>query len=458
MSTNGKVISVKGQVAEVEFVGDKPRVFDVLIDENDPEIVLQVHISSGPERFYCLVLSGVGKLERGHVVKATGDSLQIPVGEKVLGRVMDVFGNPIDGLGVIDTDKRSSIWRDSPDYAQMTSQSAVWETGIKAIDLFCPLLKGGKMGLFGGAGVGKTVLLTELMHNVVSGKSDTYVSVFAGVGERVREGQELHAELRDKGILPSVSLVFGPMGENAAVRWLTGLAGITVAEYFREQMGKSVLFFMDNVFRLAQAGNELSTLMNVIPSEDGYQATLSSEMAMFHERLVSTKSGEISAIEAVYVPSDDLLDHGVQSVFPYLDSVVTLSRAVYQEARMPAIDVLTSSSSVLSPVVVGDKHYQTVVSAQTILKKAQSLERMVSLVGEAELSVENQALFRRARKIKNYLTQDFFVTSVQTGRPGKSVPIASAVDDLADIISGKYDQVPDEKFLYIGTIKEAKVQ
>ncbi len=309
------------------------------------------------------------------------------------------------------------------------------------------------MGLFGGAGVGKTLLLTEIMHNVVTIQQGNNASVFAGVGERTREGHELYGELKSRGILPYVSLVFGPMGENAAVRFLTGLAGVTLSEYFRDS-GKDVLFLIDNVFRLAQAGNELATLMNSIPSEDGYQATLSSEMANFHERLVSTNSGVISSIEAIYVPSDDLLDHGVQSIFPYLDSTVTLSRQVYQEGRLPAVDMLSSSSSALNPTVVGQQHYETAVKAQVMLKKAESLERMVALVGESELSPENQLLYRRVKKLRNFMTQNFFVAEEQTGRKGVFVPLKDTVDGVAAILSGKFDHVPDEKFSFIGSTTE----
>ncbi|KKU28149.1 MAG: F0F1 ATP synthase subunit beta, F-type H+-transporting ATPase subunit beta [Microgenomates group bacterium GW2011_GWC1_46_20] len=451
----GKVVGVRGQVAEVEFGGEKPGMREILTVDG---AILQVYSSSKTGTFYCYVLTGAEKLARGMGVVCTGDVLQIPVGETVLGRVMDIFGRSVDGQGELPAGKKSSIFRETVSYSELVAEAAVWETGIKAIDVFAPLVRGGKMGLFGGAGVGKTLLLTEILHNVVTlGKKDNKVSVFAGVGERTREGQELHEELKARGILPAVSLVFGPMGENAAVRYLTGLAGVTVAEYFRDELKKDVLFFMDNVFRFAQAGNELAMLMNTIPSEDGYQATLASEMAGFHERLVSTKSAGISAIEAIYIPSDDFLDHGIQSIFPYLDSVVTLSRAVYQEGRLPAIDILASGSTIINVETVGQVHYETVIMAQSMLKKAESLERMVSLVGEAELSPENQLLYRRVRKLKNFMTQSFFVAEEQTGRAGKYVPVATTVQDTHDILTGKYDQVAEEKFLYIGSAGEIKL-
>lgn len=448
----GKVVGVRGQVAEVEFGGEKPGMWEILAVDGT---VLQVYSSSKGGTFYCYVLAGAEKLARGMEVVSTGEVLQIPVGETVLGRVMDIFGHAVDGQGELVSEKKSPIFRETVSYSELVAEAAVWETGIKAIDLFAPLVRGGKMGLFGGAGVGKTLLLTEILHNVVTlGKKDNKVSVFAGVGERTREGQELHEELKARGILPAVSLVFGPMGENAAVRYLTGLAGVTVAEHFRDELKKDVLFFMDNVFRFAQAGNELAMLMNTIPSEDGYQATLASEMAAFHERLVSTKSAGISAIEAIYIPSDDFLDHGIQSIFPYLDSVVTLSRTVYQEGRLPAIDILTSGSTIINVETVGQMHYEAVIMAQSMLKKAESLERMVSLVGESELSPENQLLYRRVKKLKNFMTQSFFVAEEQTGRAGKYVPVATTVQDTHDILTGKYDQTGEEKFLYIGSVKE----
>ena len=450
----GKVVAVRGQVVEVEFGADKPEVYQILTDEETRSIKLQVYSSSSRDTFYCLALIGGEKLTRGMKVAPSGEVLTIPVGKEILGRVMDIFGRPVDGKPALTGVNTRPIFGQAPEYANLSTHEEVWETGIKVVDLFSPLVKGGKMGLFGGAGVGKTILLEEILHNIVTLKADGHVSVFAGVGERGREGQELYEELTKRGILSSVALIFGSMGENAAIRYLTGLAGVTMAEYFRDEMKKEVLFFVDNVFRFAQAGNELSTLMNTIPSEDGYQPTLTSEMASFHERLVSTQDGVISTIEAIYVPSDDLLDHGVQSVYAHLDSVVTLSRQVYQEGRMPAVDPLTSTSASLNTQVVGEVHYQTAVTAQGMLKKAESLERMVNLVGEAELSAENQALYKRAKKLKNYLTQDFFVTSDQAGRPGKFVPAAVAVADVAGIISGKYDQVPEERFLYIGSMGE----
>ncbi len=452
----GRVVGVRGNIAEVEFLGDPPVAHQVLVGKDDARLKMEVYSSAGTRSYYCLVLVETENLGRGMEMINTGEVMAIPVGDQLLGRVVDVFGGAVDGGEPVRVTEKWPIFAAAPGYGEVVAHEEVWETGIKVLDMFAPLMRGGRMGLFGGAGVGKTMLLTEMMHNVVTlQQAQKSVSVFAGVGERTREGQELYEEIKNRQLLQYVSLVYGAMGENAAVRFLTGMAGVTLAEYFRGK-GRDVLFLIDNVFRLAQAGNELATLMNTIPSEDGYQATLASEMAQFHERLVSTTRGGISAIEAIYVPSDDLLDHGVQSIFPYLDSVVTLSRLVYQEGRVPAVDILNSSSSAMNPAVVGAEHYETAVRAQVMLKKAEGLERMVSLVGESELSPENQLLYKRAKKLRNFMTQSFFVAEEQSGRPGVYVPLSDTVAGVTAIISGKYDQVPDEKFMFIGKATEVE--
>lgn len=454
----GKVVAIRGHIAEVEFVksdSEAPQIHEILVAQSDSNTIMKVYSSAGSGVYYAWVLSATVPLRRGLKIVRTGELMSMPVGDSLLGRVVDVFGRAVDGGQPVVAQEKRQLFGRQTSSAQVLACEEIWETGIKVLDMFSPLLKGGKMGLFGGAGVGKTLLLTEIMHNVTTLSSKNSVSVFAGVGERIREGQELYESLKLRGILPNVTLVFGPMGENASMRFLTGMAGVTLAEYFRES-GRNVLFLIDNVFRLAQAGNELSTLMQAIPSEDGYQATLPSEMAAFHERLVSTKAGVVSSIEAIYVPSDDILDQGVQSIYPYLDSTVTLSRTAYQEGRLPAVDVLASASSALNPTVVGDLHYQTAVRAQVMMKKAESLERMVALVGESELSPENQLLYKRVRKLKNFLTQGFFVAEEQTGRKGVFVALKDTVAGVATILSGKYDHVPEDKFMYIGTVDEVE--
>ncbi len=455
MDNKGKVISVKGHIIEVEFESSSPSIHDILFLEKNPDVKMEIYSSSVGTKYYCISLSSTKKLYRGAIVVNTGEPIRIPVGPQVLGRVINLYGTPQDGQGELITVDSKAIFGSGISYPDVLVPKDVLETGIKAIDFFAPMLVGGKVGLFGGAGVGKTILLTEIIHNVVSLKKEKTVSVFTGVGERTREGQELYESLGQTGILPQVALIYGAMGENPTVRFRTATAGVALAEYFRDNMGKDVLFFIDNIFRFAQAGYELATLMNTIPSEGGYQSTLPSEMASLHERLVSSKKGSITTIEAIYVPSDDLTDYAVQSIFPYLDSNVILSRSIYQEGRFPAIDLLTSTSSALNMETVGEKHFKALLLSQNLLKKAVSLERIVSLVGEAELSPEDQSAYKRARLLKNYMTQTFFVTQTQTGKRGKRVTRKETVDDVEQIIMGKYDDYPPETFLYIGSIRES---
>jgi F-type H+-transporting ATPase subunit beta len=453
----GKITGVFGQVVLAEFKGGQKPVFgEICIGENT---VFMTYMSKKEDIFYLMILKGERGVFRGMEVKATGDRLSIPVGPELLGRVVNLFSEPLDGLfSPKPTLELGVFGKGDGDGKKVENKKIeIKETGIKVVDFFAPLLKGGRLGLFGGAGVGKTVLLTEIMHNIfISGEvKDGNVSVFAGIGERTREGRELMDELREKKVLDKTALIYGPMSENPAVRFLTAYASVTVAEYFRDVEEKDVLFFVDNVFRFAQAGSELSTLTKVIPSEEGYQPTLSSEMALFQERITSGKSTDISSIEAIYVPSDDLLDQAVTSIYPYLDSVVTLSRDVYQEGRFPAIDIGASSSSVFDPDVVGLDHYKAQLSAQRVLKKASELERMVALVGENELSPEDQTMYKRSKLIKNYMTQPFFVVSEQSGKPGVKVPLATTVADVTAILAGKHDDADPEKFMFIGSIDQA---
>src|SRR3989344_4287354 len=455
MENKGKVISVKGHIIEVEFETNPPSVHDVLYLEKDPDVKMEVYDSSSSSTFFCISLSSTKKLHRGSVVINIGEPIKVPVGNEILGRVIDIFSQAHDGKGSLNTIDTRPIFSQDINFEKVVVPTEVLVTGIKAIDFFAPILKGGKVGLFGGAGVGKTFLLTEIIHNIVTVHREKSVSVFTGVGERVREGQELYESLQQTGILPQVALIYGPMGENPTVRFRTATAGVTLAEYFRDVQKKDVLFFIDNIFRFAQAGYELATLMNAIPSEGGYQATLPSEMASFHERLISTNNAAITTIEAIYVPSDDLTDYAVQSVFPYLDSNVVLSRTVYQEGRFPAIDLLSSTSSALNEETVGAKHFKLLLSAQNLLKKAVTLERIVSLVGQSELSQDDLKVYRRAELIKSYMTQNFTVTELQTGKKGKRVPLAQTVDDMIQILGGNFDDYPSETFMYIGNIKES---
>ena len=455
----GKIVGINGHIIEVEFLGStKPRINNILFLEDDVDAKLQVVKSSDNTTFYCIALSPPELLARGKRVIDSEKPLEIPVGDAVLGRVMDIFGTAVDGLGEIKRDIQKPIFQKVITYTDISAEQQVIETGIKVIDLFAPLIRGGKAGLFGGSGVGKTILLTEVLHNIVNLDKEHTISVFAGVGERTREGQELFKELEGTGVLPFVSLVFGAMGSPPALRFLTGLVATTVAEYFRDEADKDVLFFIDNMFRFAQAGNELSLLMNTIPSEDGYQATLASEMALIHERLVSNTKRSITTIEAIYVPADDILDQGVQATFDYLDSAIVLSREVYREGKLPAVDILASGSSAINPTMIDPKHYVTVLDTKSLLKKAESLNRIVSLVGEAELSEDDKRDYQRAKKIRNYMTQSFFVAENQTGRKGKYVPLKTTVDDVAAILKGDYDEITDDKFLFIGDLSELKIK
>lgn len=454
MSKKGIIISVESQVVEVRFK-EAPAVHDLVILADDSSVKMEVYSSSRTGNFFCLILEGAAKLRRGAEVLNTEKSVSIPVSWNLLGRVVDMFGSPLDGKPAVSAEKNLSIYGWTPGYEEIARRKEILETGVKIIDLFCPLPKGGKIGLVGGAGLGKTVLLTELIHNiVVLRKQEKTVSVFGGVGERTREGQELVETLTQKKVFDSVSVVLGPMFSPPAVRMLTAYTAATIAEYFRDTLKTNVLFFIDNVYRFAQAGNELSMIMRIVPSEDGYQPTLASELSALHERLVSTSSGEVSVVETVYVPNDDVLDQAVQSIFGYLDSVVVHSRDLYQQNLLPAIDILASYSSALSPQVVGELHYETAREAQALLKKAVTLERVVSLVGLSELSVEDRTIYQRAKKIRNFMTQNFFVVEDQTGVAGQYVPLRTTLADVNKILSGAADHLAEEKFLFIGSIDE----
>ncbi len=452
----GKVISIKGQIIEVEFPGLKPHIFDLLVAEEDPTIKMEVYTSSLEDSFYCLALTQITKLHHGSVVLSTEQPIKIPVGPEMLGRVIDTLGEPQDGQGPIKTKQSKPIISKDVSFANVNIPKDILETGIKVVDFFTPILKGGKVGLFGGAGVGKTVIISEIIHNLVILDPEKNVSVFTGVGERTREGEELYSTLQESKVMQGVSLIYGSMGENPALRFRTAFTGVTLGEYYRDELGKDVLFFIDNIFRFAQSGYELSTLMNSIPSEGGYQSTLTSEMASFHERLVSTHKNAISTFEAIYVPADDLTDPGVQSIFPYLDSNIILSRAVYQEGRFPAIDILGSSSSALNPDTVGEFHYQTAVDAQALLKRAGALDRIVSLIGESELSADDQTVYKRAKMLKNFMSQNFTVVETQTEKKGVFVKVKDTVRDVKAILDGKVDSLEPEDLMFIGTLDDLK--
>ncbi|MEX0895401.1 MAG: F0F1 ATP synthase subunit beta [Patescibacteria group bacterium] len=460
MST-GTIITIHDFIVEVEFTENKPFFHSLLHLEGDESVILEVLTSSSKNVFFCLVLAGSHSLTRGSRVVNTNQSLQVAASPNSLGRVFDIFGTVFDGGEPLDT---STMWDVFP-HAKAVSQAAsnsveIQETGIKAIDFFAPLVKGSRAGLIGGAGVGKTVLLSELIKNITdqnnAAKKKQTVSVFAAVGERTREAQELYESMRDAGVLKQMSIVLGQMGENPAVRFRTAFAAVALAEYYRDVLGHDVLFFMDNMYRFAQAGHELSTLMKTLPSEGGYQPTLTSEMGALHERLISTDKNALTSFETVFVPSDDLTDFGVRSVFPFLQTSIFLSREIYQQSRFPAIDLMASSSSFLNVETVGELHYQTYVTATNILRKAVSIEKLVSLVGESEISAEDRTTYKRSQLIQSYMTQPFAVIADQTDKPGAIVPLQQTVKDMNELVTGEYDTIDPAKIANSGALSKTE--
>lgn len=452
----GQILSIQGEVVKVEFLSGGPFPGEVLELEDNPKIKFEVYTALTEKIFTAICFGEIKKLRRGAHVKRTGKTLEIPVGNGLLGRVIDAFGNPIDNLPEPEFKEKWPIYRPPLPYKDISFRKEVIETGIKVIDFFTPLRKGEELGIFGGAGVGKTVLLTQLMHNTSSmGKS---TSVFAGIGERIREGRNLYDILKKNGVLPSTVLVFGEMNETASVRFKVGAAAASLAEYFRDVENKDVLFFMDNLYRFLQAGNELSTLLSMIPSEGGYQPTLTSEVGELQERLVSTKKATITSIQAIYVPADDITDPAIQAVVPYFDSLVILSRDVYQEGRHPSVDILSSSSSVLDPDILGKEHYETQLASKQLLEKYEELRKIVAIIGEAELSVNNRISYRRARKLLNFMSQDMISAVSQEDAPLQYVERKKTVEGAKKILEGELDAVPEEALHNIGGIEDIKKQ
>lgn len=451
----GKILSIHGEIVKVEFTNGGPFPKEILELLENPEIKFEVYSALNERVFTAICLNQAEKLYRGAKLKRSGKTLEVPVGKMLLGRVVDMFGNPIDGLPKLKIDQKWPIYHSSLPYEKVSFRKEIFETGVKVIDFFTPLRKGEELGIFGGAGLGKTVLLSELMHNVAFFSKG--ISVFAGIGERIREGHELYETLKNTDALPSVALIFGQMNETAAVRSRVGFAAITIAEYFRDIQNQDILFFIDNVYRFLQAGNELSTLLSVVPSEGGYQPTLTSEIGALEERLVSTERASITSVQAIYVPADDITDPAVQAIIPYFDSVVILSRDVYQEGRHPSVDILASSSSVIDQDILGQKHYEAYLEAKQLLEKYDDLRRIVGIVGEAELSVKNRIIYRRARKLLNFMSQNLFVVADQTGIPGDYVEREKTVDGVAKILKGELDSVPEEALLDIGSLENLKI-
>ena len=455
MST-GIVTQVIGPVVDVHFEKDRPHIHDALTivaTKTHTSITLEVAQHIGLDRVRAIAMSDTAGLTRGEAVTQSGEAISVPVGEVALGRMFNVLGEPIDGEKAIPrTKERWGIHREAPGFSEQTTKAEIFETGIKAIDLMVPFLKGGKVGLFGGAGVGKTVLIQELIRNVATEHGG--YSVFAGVGERVREGNDLYHEMKDSGVLPKTALVFGQMNEVPGARARVALTGLTLAEYFRDKGGKDVLFFMDNVFRFIQAGSEVSSLLGRVPSAVGYQPTLAEEMGQLQERITSTTNGSITSVQAVYVPADDLTDPAPATTFAHLDGTVVLSRQLAALAIYPAIDPLESSSAALDPEVVGEEHYRVANQVTQVLQRYKDLQDIIAILGIEELSEEDRLIVDRARKIQRFLSQPFFVAEMFTNTPGAFVSREETVRGFKEIVEGLHDDKPESAFYMKGSIDE----
>ncbi|MBI4438030.1 F0F1 ATP synthase subunit beta [Candidatus Uhrbacteria bacterium] len=450
----GTISQVIGAVVDVRFEeGTLPEILTALtVDRDGVPLTLEVAQHVGHNTVRAVAMSTTDGLTRGLDVVNTGKPIAVPVGPETLGRMLSVIGEPIDGLGPVKTKRQDPIHREAPSFADQSTQDEVFETGIKVIDLICPFLKGGKTGLFGGAGVGKTVLIQELIHNIA--KEHGGYSVFAGVGERTREGNDLYQEMKESGVLDKTSLVFGQMNEPPGARARVGLTGLTLAEYFRDDEGRDVLLFVDNIFRFTQAGSEVSSLLGRIPSAVGYQPNLATEMGALQERITSTKKGSITSIQAVYVPADDLTDPAPATTFGHLDSTVVLARSLAELGIYPAVDPLDSSSTILDVNIVGEEHYQTARAVQKVLQRYKDLQDIIAILGMDELSDADKLIVSRARKIQKFLSQPFFVAEQFTGSAGKFVKREDTVRSFAEILKGTYDHIPEQAFYMKGSIEE----
>ena len=453
----GKIIQVMGPVVDVEFDGYLPEINEAIdvsdIASGKDRLVLEVAAHIGDGRVRAIAMDMTDGLIRGQECIATGGPIKVPVGEAVLGRIFNVIGDPIDDGAAIPADvERWSIHRDAPAFEEQSTKTEMFETGIKVVDLLAPYSKGGKVGLFGGAGVGKTVIIMELIHNVAF-KHSGY-SVFAGVGERTREGNDLYHEMKDSNVLDKVALCYGQMSEPPGARNRIALTGLTMAEYFRDEKGLDVLMFVDNIFRFAQSGSEMSALLGRIPSAVGYQPTLASEMGKLQERITSTSKGSITSVQAVYVPADDLTDPAPASVFAHLDATTVLNRKIAEKGIYPAVDPLDSTSRILSADIIGQEHYSTARGVQSVLQKYKDLQDIIAILGMDELSEADKLVVARARKIERFLSQPFFVAEVFTGSPGKYVELKDTIAGFQGILDGKYDHIPEMAFYMVGGIDE----
>ena len=451
----GKVISVIGPVLDIKFEnGNLPNLLNAIeVTAGERKITLEVAQHIGDDVVRCIAMSSTDGLVRGMDAVDTGAGISVPVGECTLGRIFNLLGEPVDNKPAPENPEKWEIHRSAPGYDEQESTTEILETGIKVVDLICPYAKGGKIGLFGGAGVGKTVLIMELINNVA--KQHGGLSVFTGVGERTREGNDLYNEMKESGVINKTALVYGQMNEPPGARMRVALSGLTMAEYFRDREGQDVLLFIDNIFRFTQAGSEVSALLGRMPSAVGYQPTLATEMGALQERITSTKKGSITSVQAVYVPADDLTDPAPATTFAHLDATTVLSRQIASQGIYPAVDPLDSTSRILSPDVVGIEHYETARAVQRILQRYNELQDIIAIMGMDELSEEDKLTVSRARKVQRFLSQPFSVAEQFTGMQGKYVPVKETIRGFKEIIEGKHDDLPESAFLFVGTIEEA---
>ena len=454
MNNVGKIVQIIGPVLDIRFEdGELPNILNAIeIDNKGQRLVAEVAQHIGDNVVRCISMGSTDGLVRGMKAESTGSAISVPVGEETLGRMFNVLGEPIDNKPAPEVKQHMPIHRKAPTFAEQSTTTEMLETGIKVVDLLCPYQKGGKIGLFGGAGVGKTVLIQELIRNIATEHGG--YSVFTGVGERTREGNDLYYEMKESGVIEKTTMVFGQMNEPPGARMRVGLTGLTMAEYFRDQGGKDVLLFIDNIFRFTQAGSEVSALLGRMPSAVGYQPTLQTEMGALQERITSTKSGSITSVQAVYVPADDLTDPAPATTFAHLDATTVLSRSIVELGIYPAVDPLESTSRILDPRIVGEEHYKVARAVQEILQKYKELQDIIAILGMDELSEDDKLVVSRARKVQRFLSQPFFVAGQFTGLEGRYVPISETIQGFKEIIEGKYDDIPESYFLNCGNIDD----
>ncbi len=455
MENTGKVIQVIGPVVDIRFPeGDLPKLHNAIVIKGEKPLTVEVAQHMGDDVVRCIAMGSTDGLVRNADALDTGDAIKVPVGDEILGRMFNVLGETIDGLGDLDPSiKKMPIHRAAPTFAEQQTSAEILETGIKVIDLLCPYVRGGKIGLFGGAGVGKTVLMQELIHNIA--KEHGGKSVVAGVGERTREGNDMYHEMKESGVLKNTVLVYGQMNESPGARMRVALSALTMAEYFRDVEKQDLLLFIDNIFRFTQAGSEVSALLGRMPSAVGYQPTLATEMGQLQERITSTSNGSITSVQAIYVPADDLTDPAPATAFTHLDAKTVLDRGIAALGIYPAVDPLESSSRILDPLVVGEEHYEVARGVQELLQRYKELQDIIAILGMDELSEEDKVTVNRARRVRNFLSQPFSVAEQFSGLEGKYVPVSETIRSFKEILAGKYDDLPEQAFMMVGTVEEA---